>query len=131
MPASRRTIRIGALTAILFAAAVVWGVTVFDESRLKNSVEPIVDTHATENAGPGVEVASSVTVVRENLLWGVPHAKVEVYVRAENDTADGKITGIEYEYVFEDGEWRFTNSGACSGAECATRGMQAFAKLTP
>jgi len=126
MAVSQKAVRIGVLAVILFMVLAVWGYSAYDQSRLKDSVDPIVETRADENASEEVDVASSVTVTRESVLWGAPMAKVEVYMRAKDGPAVGKITGIEYEYVLEDGEWRFMNSGACSGEECATRGRAAF-----
>lgn len=111
----------------LSAVTAVWAVNYVLQWRLEVSVEPLVKEHDAENRAPNTEVRSIMTVTREDFLWGRPRAKVEVFVRPKDPDAEDQIAGIEYYYVRQGGQWRLTDSGACSGPECALRGQKLFA----
>lgn len=114
------------LISTLAASLGAWAYKQAEQTRLEASIVPQLQAHTIENQSPDVEVASRTTVARKNVLWGVPRATVEVYIRAKDGGEDARITGIEYHYERDGDQWRLTDSGACSGDECALRGHEAF-----
>lgn len=118
----RAKVLLGVFAAVAGLGAVAWA----RQSTLEAEVAPLIGRHALENSSPGVEVASGVVVTRDALLFGTPHAKVEIFVRDKDGGKNAKFAGIEYNYELENGQWRLVDSGGCSGPECAIRGNEAF-----
>jgi hypothetical protein len=87
---------------------------------------PLVEKAVGEFTEPGLDVASQLTVTRDLLFFGTPHAKVEVFVRPSGTTDSDAIRGIEYYYVLDDDKWLFQDSGSCTSEECTLRGHKAF-----
>lgn len=106
--------------------AVSAGAMQIQQMRVEREVLPLADKHLAEYVSSEFEAVSNVTVSRDNVLFGTPRAKIEVFVRPSESEGNEGILGIEYNYVLKDGEWRFSDSGACSGEACIVRGVKAF-----
>jgi len=123
-------LRTKVLLGILASVAGLGGVSWIQQTALEAETTPLITKHVGENSTPGVEVASEVIVTRDALLFGTPRAKVEIFVREKNSGEEARITGIEYNYVLEDGKWRYVDSGGCSDTECIVRGNRAFGRAS-
>lgn len=113
------------IVAAVLLLGVFAGWYFYDMSTLHAEAQPILADLIAENQTPGMEVAGSVTVAREAVIFGTPLAKVEVFFRASADAAS-PISGIEYHYVRGEEGWRLTDSGMCSSDRCEIRGAKFF-----
>jgi hypothetical protein len=98
----------------------------YQQRVLEAGAAPLAEKAIEEFKEPGLDVASHLTVTRDLLFFGTPHAKVEVFVRPAGATGDNAILGIEYHYILDNDEWLFEDSGSCTSEECALRGRKAF-----
>lgn len=128
LTAIKRPYRLYGLLALCAGLLGVYGYSLAEEASMRSAVTPFAEEHAAEFAAEGHDVTSLVTVSREAVLFGTAHAKVEVYVRPPGPENTEVISGIEYHYIKENGAWRMTDSGMCSGEECRERGLAAFAR---
>jgi len=111
------------LIALLVAVILLGGASAVQTHLLRGELKALAQVHQAEFEDPGKNVTSLVTVSRDMLVFGTPRAKIEVF---QMDQGSAQVTGIEYHYVKEDGEWRNTESGICHGTACQTRGVEAF-----
>ncbi|MCC6795058.1 MAG: hypothetical protein IT366_08060 [Candidatus Hydrogenedentes bacterium] len=119
------------LPSVLVALIIAWGVLYMQQPALEAKAAPLGEKALKENSELNVEAASIITVSRESLIFGKPHAKVEVFLRSTAGGANSRIQGIEYNYELENDAWVLKDSGGCSGDECVTRGREVFVKQTP
>lgn len=69
-----------------------------------------------------IESAAGRTVPLLGEIWG----KITVYTRTEEASGKTIYRAIEHFYVYEDGQWRMTESGGCTGPACRLRAEKAF-----
>lgn len=120
--AARRTV----LLATLATLVGLWGLARYQQRHLEVEAAPLVEKAVQENHDPELDVVSKLTVSRDALFFGTPHAKVEVFVRNTAQPESARIRGIEYHYALENGTWLLKDSGSCTGEECTIRGLAAF-----
>lgn len=126
-PRRARKWRETALVGLLSALALLWVGDRIHLNRLASAATELVTAAEKEHEAPGVEVASTLTIVRDLPLINTPMAKVEVFLRAEGGD-ELAIGSVEYEYAMENGQWQLKNSGGCANEECRIRGAEAFRK---
>jgi hypothetical protein len=69
-----------------------------------------------------IKSAAGRTVPLLGEIWG----KITVYTRTEEASGKTIYRAIEHFYVYEDGKWRMTESGGCTGPACRLRAEKAF-----
>lgn len=127
-PARGVTRREAVLVAVLLLTAALWGYDRYTYWTLHTDAAPLAAALLQENTSGEVEAVTQLTVSREVPVFGTPHAKVEVFIRKAGADETSPISGIEYDYVLEDGKWLLKDSGGCTNEECSIRGHDAFAK---
>ena len=77
---------------------------------------------------PAFDTTVETVAARNFPLLGGIQGKVTVYVRASG-AGDARVySAFEHFFVYEEGQWRMTESGTCSGPECQSRASRAFQK---
>lgn len=125
------TRRTASLLAILAMVSLAWAFDAYQNRVLAKELDPFAAKHVEEFKDANTQVASLITVSRKYVLFGEPLAKVEVFVKANTDTEEDGVRGIEYEYRRENGNWTMVESGSCTSEECQLRARTVLHRLTP
>ncbi len=123
------SMRMKALMGLLALMSVTFGVNAAHVHALENELRVIAEEKESiwsRNANSvNVETASIVTATKEYLIYGSVFGKVEVFVKKAGN--GDQLTGIDFFFSRDGGEWLETESGMCSSEECRIRGAKAFA----
>lgn len=114
------------LIGFLSVLILVFGGSKYDQMLLERQLRPIAEKHMGEYRTSLLEAASLITVTRDLILVGEPHAKVEVFVRAAEGSGTDGVRGIEYLYAKHGDVWTLEESGSCTSEACVLRGREAF-----
>lgn len=99
-----------------------------EKSLIEQSGELMDQYPASEAAlferNVSIESAAGRTVPLLGEIWG----KITVYTRTEKASGKTIYRAIEHFYAYEDGKWRMTESGGCTGPACRIRAEKAFQK---
>lgn len=121
-------LRTKGLFGLLAIITFTYGVNAAHVYTLENELRAIAETKESEltSGRIDVETAFLVTATKEYLIYGNVSGKVEVYIRSSR--SGGRLTGVDYFFTRDNGEWTETESGVCSEEECQIRGEKAFGK---
>ena len=126
---SASTIRTKVLLAMLAAVVILAGVSLVQGMVLKSELIAYAEQHAETYRDGEHEVAYTVTVGREFVLFGQAFGKITTFARPMGATGTEILQAVDYQYVKQGGEWVNTDSAMCSHEGCISGAEGAFARV--
>ncbi|MFO7975001.1 MAG: hypothetical protein R6V12_10245 [Candidatus Hydrogenedentota bacterium] len=97
------------------------------ERSLRKQADALMKQYASpENGLSENHVSLEVNAGKTLPILGQGRGKISVFTRTETPSGEKVYRTIEYFYAYEDGQWRMTESGGCSGPACQIRAEKAF-----
>ncbi|HOD51633.1 MAG TPA: hypothetical protein PLJ71_18335 [Candidatus Hydrogenedentes bacterium] len=108
-----------------------WAYHIMETRNLTKSLNTeaatIIRAHTMSEGVPcGTQVSLEASAGRTLPLFGAVWGKITVFTRGNGASGKPVYGAIEYFYVLEEGQWRMTESGGCTGPECRVRAEKAF-----
>jgi hypothetical protein len=122
------SLRLKIMLAALAAVGVLAAASLVQNSMLESELRVYAEKHADEFRDGNSEVAYTVTVAREFVIFGQPMGKITAFARPKGAEGMGILQAVDYHYLKQDGDWINTDSGVCTHEGCISNAEGAFAR---